>query len=140
MSTDRVSDNLAAAHLAAWSQQDTGAVDDLYALAGVYEDVAAGRKAQGRAAVKAFMAEAFMAVPNFKVALINEFCNGSTLACEWLMSGTPAHKLDDVEATGKSFSVRGVSYAELSEGKIQRWSDYYDRQLLLAQLGVIQNP
>jgi steroid delta-isomerase-like uncharacterized protein len=128
------SNNLAAQHLTAWSGQNIDAVASLYADDGIYEDVAADRKAQGKEAIKAFMAQAFAAVPDFSVTLEKVVLGDTRLACEWVMTGTPVGTLDDLSATGKSFSVRGASIAELEGDKIKRWSDYYDRLLLLTQL------
>jgi steroid delta-isomerase-like uncharacterized protein len=45
-----------------------------------------------------------------------------------------------IPATGKQFSVRGVSILELEDGKIRRCSDYWDMAEFLKQLGVMSQP
>ena len=56
---------------------------------------------------------------------------------EWIWSGTQTGDIEGViEATGKKFSIRGVSVLEFQDGLIKRHSDYYNAGRLLYQLGV----
>jgi steroid delta-isomerase-like uncharacterized protein len=124
----------------AWSSHDASVVDQLFAEQGVYEDVAAGQTFRGRDAIKGFLKQNFAAIPNFKVAVTKVFSTGGLIACEWAMSGTQTGDLPDLPATGKSFRVRGASVAQVQDGRIVHWTDYYDMFALLQQLGVLPNP
>ena len=61
-------------------------------------------------------------------------------AGEWTLSGTQRGDMPGIPATGKQFSVRGVSILELEDGKIRRCSDYWDMAEFLKQLGVMSQP
>lgn len=120
-----------------WSQHDTGKVDLAFASDAVYEDVALGEVHRGRTEIKAWIQENFDAAPDFKVEFTRAFSAGDQAVCEWVMSGTHTGDYADLPATGKSFSVRGVSVFLVEDGRIKRWTDYYDMYTFLAQLGVL---
>ena len=65
------------------------------------------------------------------------FSAGGRTATEWVMTGTHSGELPGIPATGKSFSVRGVSIADLREGKISRNTDYYNLVSFLQQVGLL---
>jgi steroid delta-isomerase-like uncharacterized protein len=123
-----------------WSFHKAGAVDELFAEDGVYEDVASGNRFEGREAIKGFLNQNFVAVPDFKVEVTQVFSTGGMVTCEWIMSGTQTGDYPDLPATGKHFSVRGASVAEVQGGRIVRWTDYYDMFTFLQQLGVVPTP
>ena len=52
------------------------------------------------------------------------------------MKGTQTGPIGGIPASGKTFSVRGVSVVEVARGKIVRHSDYYDLATLVVQFGV----
>lgn len=56
---------------------------------------------------------------------------------EWTMSGVHTGDWPGLPATGKRFSVRGVSVVQFKDGKIHRQSDYWDLATLLRQVGVL---
>jgi len=53
------------------------------------------------------------------------------------MSGTMKGALLGIPGTGKSFTIRGTTVAELRDGKHSRISMYYDSASWLRQLGVV---
>jgi steroid delta-isomerase-like uncharacterized protein len=55
---------------------------------------------------------------------------------EWHMAGTHEGDLPGLPATGKGFSIRGVTFLELQEGKIKRCRDYWDMAAFLTQIGL----
>lgn len=124
----------------AWTSQELKIVDEVFADDGFYEDLTAGTKRKGKEAIKAGFAETHNAVPDFKVELSKIFSTGSMIACEWVMSGTQTGDYPGLPATGKAFSVRGASIAEIRDGKIVRWTDYYDGFTFLQQLGIVSLP
>jgi len=120
----------------AWTSHDLEIVDEVFADQGVYEDLTAGTKRQGREAIKVGFSETREAVPDFKVSLTKVFSSNGMVACEWVMSGTHTGDYPGLPATGKSFSVRGASIGRVRDGQIVRWTDYYDGFTFLQQLGV----
>lgn len=124
----------------AWTSHDVGIVDEVFAEDGVYEDITAGTKREGREDIKAGFNVNHAAVPDFKVELTEVFSTGSMVACEWVMSGTQTGDYPGIPATGKPFSVRGASIVQVRDGKIIHWTDYYDGFSFLRQLGVVSFP
>jgi steroid delta-isomerase-like uncharacterized protein len=54
------------------------------------------------------------------------------------MTGTLSGNSPELPATGKSFSVRGATIAQLKNGKIQRNADYWDLATFLRQVGLME--
>jgi steroid delta-isomerase-like uncharacterized protein len=120
-----------------WNSGDLSQVDILYAEDAVSEDVAEGVEYRGLVEIQRSLADDFSAVPDVKVEIVSLFASESRGAVEWIWSGTHTEDYPGlISATGKSFSVRGVSLYEFENGKIKRQHDYYDAAGFLYQLGV----
>lgn len=120
-----------------WSTKDLTQIDVLYAEDAVYEDVPDGTEYRGHDEIKASLADDFSAVPDVKVETVSMFVSGNRGVLEWIWSGTQTEEYPGlIAATGKAFSVRGVSLFQFENGKIERHLDYYDAAGLLYQLGV----
>ena len=118
-----------------WSAHDTDIVDDAFADEGIYEDVAMQAAMRGKAEIKKFMEETLAGFPDFDVKQVRFLSTENMIASEWIMSGTHTGDFPGFKATGKPFSVRGASVGVVRDGKIVRWTDYYDRYDLMSQLG-----
>jgi len=115
------------AYVRAWNQHDTVALDTLLAADGVHEDAAQNFRGVGPKAVIAFMRRVMSAEPDYEWTVTNEVEDGNIVALEWNWHGTytgpdPTGK----QVTKKRISGRGTSFAEVDNGKIRRFSDYYD--------------
>lgn len=104
----------------------------------VYEDVPMARVSRSKGEMKAFATEIFTGFPDFKLEVKSFLASGDRASAEWVMTGTFLGEIQSagLKPTGKSFSVRGVSIAELRGEKITRHTDYYDGATLLRQIGV----
>jgi steroid delta-isomerase-like uncharacterized protein len=122
---------------AAWSMNTPSTIDSIFAKDGIYEDIAGNALVKGRENIKKLLKETTSAIPDFNIKLLKWFSSGNMVACQWIMKGTQTGNMGDIPATGKSFTVRGASIAIIKEGKIIRWTDYYDSFSFLKQLGVI---
>ena len=110
---------------AAWSTHDVERLVSLFAEECLHEDVTLGVVNRGRDEVKAFAEGVFTAFPDFKLEQTARFAAGAWGGAEWSISGTHLGHFPGIEATGKSFSIRGSSIFELEGGQIRRNSDYY---------------
>ena len=115
------------AYVRAWNQRDTIALDTLLAADGVHEDVAQNFRGVGPKAVITFMRGVMTAEPDYKWTVTNEVEDGNIVALEWTWTSTysgpdPTGK----QVTKKRMSGRGTSFAEVDNGKIKRFTDYYD--------------
>jgi len=90
----------------------------------LFEDLATGEVVHGKNEMKAWNIHTFTDFPDMQIESKSWFASGNKVASEWVMTGaTPA--------TGKRFSVRGVSILELREGKVSRETSYWNRADLM---------
>lgn len=80
----------------------------------------------------------FAAFPDLHVAIVNIFGSGPFVTIEWHARGTNTGPFMDREPTGNAFERRGCSVAELRDGKVVRYRDYFDRATMLRQLGLLE--
>jgi steroid delta-isomerase-like uncharacterized protein len=77
----------------------------------------------------------FASMPDLKITVTGHIVRGDQLTVEWMASGT--HKVDypGLPATGREFSIPGVTVVVRKNGKIMRESLYYDMAEVQRQLG-----
>jgi len=119
---------VALAYVKAWNTRDTAAIDTLLARNGVHEDIAQNFRGTGAKAVKEFLRGLGKASPDFKWNVTNSIEDGRYVALEWTWTATytgpdPGGR----PVTNRRTSGRGASLAEVDDGKITRFTDYYDR-------------
>lgn len=124
-------------YIGAWNSHDADKIASFFTDDCVYEDLAFGMVARGKKEIKDFIKVTFVWSPDLKFELKSFFSAGGRTATEWVMTGTHAGELPGMPATGKSFSLRGVSISELREGKISRNTDYYNLVSFLQQVGLL---
>jgi len=118
---------VAEAYVQAWNQHDSVAIDTLLAPDAIHEDLAQNFRGKGSAEVVKFMRQAMAAEPDYKWQVSNSVEDGRFVALEWTWTSTyagpdPAGK----QVRNKKLSGRGGSYVEVENGKIKRFTDYYD--------------
>lgn len=121
----------------AWSSHDTDKFLALFTDDCIYEDVTFGVVNHGKEELRAFAHGVFTDVPDFKMELTARFVAGPSAGMEWVMSGTHQGNFPGMPATGKRFSIRGVTIIELQGGKIRRNSDYWDAATMMRQVGLL---
>jgi steroid delta-isomerase-like uncharacterized protein len=121
----------------AWSSHDTEKVLSLFTDDCVYEDVTFGAISRGKEELRTFVDGVFAGIPDLKVDLTTHFAAGTWAGMEWVMSGTHKGDFPGMPATGKRFSIRGVTILELQAGKIRRNSDYWDAAGVMRQVGLL---
>jgi len=122
---------------AGWSSHNTEKFLSIFTDDCLYEDVTFGVVNRGKKELRAYADDVFAGVPDFKMELTARFAAGSRAGMEWVMSGTHKGDFPGMPATGKRFSVRGVTIIELEAGKIRRNSDYWDAATMMRQLGLL---
>ena len=116
------------AYVRAWNQHDTVALDTLLAPDGIHEDVAQNYRGVGPKAVIKFMRGVVKSQPDYKWTVTNEVEDGDIVALEWKWTSTyTGPDLTGKQITNKRMSGRGTSFAEVDNGKIKRFTDYYDQ-------------
>jgi steroid delta-isomerase-like uncharacterized protein len=135
VSRDKSTDDLVQKQFAAWNAHDADKVASFYTDDVVYEDVAFGLKARGRAELRKMAADFFAGVPDLKLEVVSNTSMGDHGSVEWVFSGTDV----GLYKTGKKFSVRGASVYEVRGGKFSSNRDYYDSASIMRQVGILPN-
>lgn len=93
---------------------------------------------RGPAAIVAGLDEFTRAFPDWRVEVDRITAAGSIAVTEWSTSGTfQGAAFRGRLANGKSFRRRGCSVAEVRQGQIVHYRDYFDRVGLLEQLDLM---
>jgi steroid delta-isomerase-like uncharacterized protein len=116
------------AYVRAWNQHDSAALDTILAPDAVHEDLAQNFRGKGAKEVATFMRDLISVEPDFKWTITNSIEDGKFVALEWTWIATytgpdPSGK----QVTNKHLSGRGSSFAEVENGKLKRFTDYYDQ-------------
>lgn len=114
------------AYVRAWNARDTMALDTLLGPRAVHEDLAQGFRGVGPQEVKAFLRDMLKAEPDFQWQITASFAAGPRVAAEWTWTATYTGPSPIGPVTNRRISGRGASIAEVANGKIQRFTDYYD--------------
>ena len=122
-------------HLTHQTQGDAGALHNDYAEHAVVEDSMYSEPFVGRAAIMARKGVGMSAIPDLKINVTNRVAHGSQVMVEWTATGTHSGDLGGLPASGRSFSIRGVTVVVRHEGKIVREAIYYDMEEVRRQLG-----
>ena len=133
MSTEQLLKNF----YAALNLADLNKLHALFNEDAVYEDPAANEAIKGKKAIEENSKEFFSAFKDIKFDIKSLFSNNDHACAEWIMSGINTGAMPGKPATGKSFSIRGVSVFEIKGDKISRHSVYFDQMNLMRQLGVV---
>ena len=118
---------IAEAYVQAWNKHDFAALDTILAPNATHEDLAQNVHAKGIAAIKDFMRQDIASEPDLKWQITNTVEDGRLVAFEWTWASTYSGP-DAVgkTVTSKKISGRGASFVEIDNGKIKRFTDYYD--------------
>lgn len=124
-------------HLA---HQSTGNIQQLqhdYHEDAIVEDSMFAAPIVGRAAIMARKSAGFAAMPDMQITVTNRVVHGDQLTVEWVATGTHMQDYPGLPATGRSFSIPGVTVVVRRDGKIMRESLYYDMAEVQRQLGAV---
>lgn len=118
--------SLVEAYVQAWNSHDSLALDTLLAPGAVHEDIAQRFRGEGSEQVTGFMRELLKLQPDFKWQLTSSFAVGPNVAAEWTWTSTYTGPGPTGPVTNMRISGRGASVAEVENGRIKRFTDYYD--------------
>lgn len=122
----RSNKNLIEAYVDAWNRHDSIAVDTLLAKDGIHEDAAFGLKAKPPDETNAMMRDLIKSGPDYVWKLTNVAEDGDKVAAEWTWTSTYTGDSPNGPVVAQKISARGSSFAEIENGKIKRFTNYYD--------------
>ncbi len=122
-----------------WNKGDLEAVDRYFAPDYVDHSPLPGQApgSEGYKQAVVAMREAF---PDLRLTLEDILAEGDKVAFRYTMEGTHQGDFMGIPPTGKPFSVGGMIFARIAEGKaVERWANL-DTLGLMQQLGAIPSP
>ena len=122
-------------HITHQSQGNTKALHDDYAEHAIVEDSMYPAPLVGRKAIMERKGMGMAAIPDIKIAITNRVAHGSQVSAEWVATGTHNGDLPGMPATGRPFTLRGVTVTIREQDKIVREAIYYDLHDLKRQIG-----
>ena len=122
-------------HIARQSQGDLNQLQNDYDEHAVVEDSMYPHPFVGREAILARKSVGMAAIPGLKISVTNRIVHGNQLTVEWVASGTHTGDFPGLPASGRSFSIPGVTVVVRRNSKIIRESLYYDMAQVQRQLG-----
>jgi steroid delta-isomerase-like uncharacterized protein len=120
------------------ARQSTGNIQQLkhdYHVDAIVEDSMYPHPFVGHEAILARKGAGFASMPDLTITPTNRIVHGDQLTVEWVASGTHKHDYPGLPATGRAFSIPGVTVVVRRNGKIVRESLYYNMAEVQRQLG-----
>ena len=114
------------AYVSAWNRRDLAALDKLLAPDAVHEDLARPSRDVGADQIHQYMRTMLETQPDLNWHLTAIVDGGSVVAAEWVWTGTYTGDSPVGLVVPRRISGRGASVAVIENGRIKRFSDYYD--------------
>jgi steroid delta-isomerase-like uncharacterized protein len=126
---------------AAMATHDPDRILALYADDAVWEEVPLNLVTRGTEEIRAHLERLFTATPDIVYDVTGGFAADDRAVAEWSITGTLTGDFPGLPpGAGQPFSVRGVSTFEFADGKITRYTEYWDAYAFLVQLGALPPP
>ncbi len=122
-------------HLAHQGSRNVGALKDDYHDDAVVEDSMHREPFVGKQAIMERKNVIMSAASDASITVTNRVVHGNQVMAEWVAEGVHTGDLPGLPASGRRFSIRGVTVVIRHNGKIVRESLYYDVNELHRQLG-----
>lgn len=122
-------------HLRHQARGNLHALNQDYAENAIVEDSMHSKPFIGRAAIMERKNIITSAASDAKINITNRIVTGNQVTAEWVATGIHTGDLPGLPASGRPFSIHGVTVVIRHEGKIVREALYYDVHQLYRQLG-----
>jgi steroid delta-isomerase-like uncharacterized protein len=123
-----------------WNNKDIDAIDELMAADYVHHDPQSPKFSGGKEGYKQLVEYYLKAFPDSHFTIDQEIQQGDTAVTRWTVRGTHKGDLQTFPASGKTFSVSGITVARLQDGKfVESWNNW-DALGLMQQLGSASVP
>jgi steroid delta-isomerase-like uncharacterized protein len=121
-------------HLKHQAQGNLHALNQDYAENAIVEDSMHPQPFIGRTAIMERKNVITSAASDAKITITNRIVTGHQVTAEWVATGVHTGDLPGLPASGRPFSIHGVTVVIRHEGKIVREALYYDVNQLYRQL------
>ena len=121
------SDRILQIALAAWRQGNIVQVVDQFNDQFTFTDHALGLEFKDKGRLTDFLAKTRELFPDTERKANTIFSSGDRVISEWTLTATQAEPFLDGRLRKVPICLQGVSVVQIENGKIKRWSDYYDQ-------------
>ncbi|MGZ3646213.1 MAG: ester cyclase [Ktedonobacteraceae bacterium] len=122
-------------HLRHQARGNLHALNQDYAENAIVEDSMHSKPFIGRAAIMDRKNIITSAASEAKITITNRIVTGNQVTAEWIAKGIHTGDIPGLPASGRPFSIHGVTVVIRHDGKIVREALYYDVNKLYRQLG-----
>ena len=120
-----------------WNKGSMPVADELFAPTYAHHDSSTPDFGRGPESEKKRANLYRTALPDVRFTIEDLIAEGETVTARWSCRGTHKGDLNGIAATGKQFSITGVSNARFTNGKmVEGWVNW-DALGLMQQLGVV---
>jgi len=120
-----------------WNKGSMPVADELFAPTYAHHDSSTPDVGRGPESEKKRATLYRTAFPDVRFTIEDLIAEGETVTARWSCRGTHKGDLNGIAATGKQFSITGVSNARFTNGKmVEGWVNW-DALGLMQQLGVV---
>jgi steroid delta-isomerase-like uncharacterized protein len=120
-----------------WNKGNLPVADELFAYSYIHHDASTPDVGRGADSEKKRATLYRTAFPDFRLTIEDMIAEGETVMARWSCRGTHKGDLSGIAATGKPFTISGVSVARFENGKmVEGWVNW-DALGLMQQLGVV---
>ncbi len=124
-------------YVGAWNKRELDELVSFFDQDALYEDHGLGMAARGKGAIRRYLADVFVALPDATMMFAASPLVGDDRAyIEWVMSGTEKGELAGTRPGDRRFEVCGASVMVMEHGKIVKKTDYFDPALLAGREAV----
>ena len=123
-------------HLSLQNQGDIENIRHDYAHNAIVEDSMSEKAFVGHVAILARKGSSIEAIPDLQITVTNRVAQGAQVMVEWLATGTHNGDIFGLAASGRQFSIPGVTVVVRKDEKIVREAIYYDVAQVRHQLGM----
>ena len=121
------SDRILQTALAAWRQGNFVAAANQFNDQFTFTDHALGLEFKDKGRLTEFLAKTRELFPDTERKANTIFSSGDRVISEWTLTATQAEPFLDGRLRKVPICLQGVSIVQIENGKIKRWSDYYDQ-------------
>lgn len=121
-----------------WNASNMQAADDL--IAPEFSFLSPAGKTDDLPTFKQYVQKIHQILAGLHFSVENLIAEGDQVLLEWTMTGTHTAEFMGIPASGKAVNVAGVSLLRISGGKLVTCRLYWDRVVMLQQIGVKITP
>lgn len=118
-----------------WNRQDAAAIVEHYEDDIVWRNVAMGEVYTGKAAVRGFLDQLFVALPDLSLDVTFRVPRGGFVAEEYVIRGTHRGPMFGLPATGRAVELPAVSMVEMRHARFAEDHFYFDAASAMRQMG-----